>query len=797
MKKFSENFRESLREIRELNVIISYYSSEKFYILSTEANEILETEIKDILITEGANYEINGNEILNLNPTFNVDLFKSICKSLEIELKNKIPINTKLNIKIGVKVNNEYEYLNYGDYYVRECTYRADNNTYSIIAYDKMYQSMISYDNNNANIAYPISIKNLLIKICNYLKWDYDFGEFVNQDKTINKDLFKGQGLTYRDILDNISQVIVGNLMFDKNNILKIKYINNQSEDDIEINEKDLKNINVEMVEKYGAVNALLITTNENVILNSKMDNTSIQQNGKTELKINDNYILINNSDDFIDDMFNEINGLQYYTYDIDTIGILILDPLDRFNIKINDVIYSTLMLNDDIQIQSGLIEKCYADKPELNINEYASTNASKNKLNNAVISLDKANAEIVMKVTSDGKLAQVRLDGDASDGSIIEIQADNINMTGVINAINDGKTTINGSKITTGTITASQVSSDIITTNNFQAQNINADKITSGTLSSNRLSADVITTSNFNAQNINASNITSGAITTAGIDVANSTGFLRMLYADWANHPYVSALNVAGQLDYPNKNGTNSSISFRNEEFKENTGSQVGFITFGKLGDGIIGASGNLRLVSNDQIYIGQLTVKGTTLYGDYTGSTSETDVTGKPYITQFNNTYINPRLHAYIGGESTDSNLILTSGGSPSSKNLKTNIKSITEYENIYNDFKKINFYTYDYKYKGINDNNSDFGFIIDEIEENETLSKYYKNYSKEGYIDKDKNMLPKREGMVYKNMEHINYKVWDRDAYLKMNMVLIKSLQNKIEELEKRIKEMEESK
>ena len=384
-------------------------------------------------------------------------------------------------------------------------------------------------------------------------------------------------------------------------------------------------------------------------------------------------------------------------------------------------------------------------------------------------------------------------------------LYASNANISGTITATSgmfdnvtiNGTCTINGGAIKTGTIAAARLDSSVITTTNFNAQNINANKITSGTLSTNRLESKVITTDNFSAQNINANKITSGAITTAGIDVANSTGFLRMLYANWANHPYVSALNVAGQVDYPNKNGTNSSISFRNEEFKENTGSQVGFITFGKLGDGIIGASGNLRLISNDQIYIGQLTIKGTTLYGDYSGSTSETDVTGKPYITQFNNTYINPRLYAYVGGKSTDSNLILTKGGSPSSKNLKTNIKLITEYENIYNDFKKINFYTYDYKYKGINDNNNDFGFIIDEIEENETLSKYYKNYSKEGYIDKDKNMFPKREGMIYENMEHINYKVWDRDAYLKMNMVLIKSLQNKIEELEKRIKEMEGNK
>ena len=345
------------------------------------------------------------------------------------------------------------------------------------------------------------------------------------------------------------------------------------------------------------------------------------------------------------------------------------------------------------------------------------------------------------------------------------------------------------------GTITATSGMFDNVTINGTCT--INGGAIKTGTIAATRLDSSVITTTNFNAQNINANKITSGTLSTAGIDVANSTGFLRMLYANWANHPYVSALNVAGQLNYPNKNGINSSISFRSEESKENIGSQVGFISFGKLGDGIIGASGNLRLISNDQIYIGQLTIKGTTLYGDYTGSPSETDVTGKPYITQFNNTYINPRLHAYVGGESTDSNLILTKGGSPSSKNLKANIKLITEYENIYNDFKKINFYTYDYKYKGINDNNNDFGFIIDEIEENKTLSKYYKNYSKEGYIDKDKNMFPKREGMIYKNMEHINYKVWDRDAYLKMNMVLIKSLQNKIEELEKRIKEMEGNK
>ena len=107
---------------------------------------------------------------------------------------------------------------------------------------------------------------------------------------------------------------------------------------------------------------------------------------------------------------------------------------------------------------------------------------------------------------------------------SQIKIQADNVDINGMISAINNNtSTTINGNKITTGTITADkilansitsqQVSSDIITTSNFSAQNINADKITSGTISTSRLSSDVITTSNFSAQTINADKITAGTL--------------------------------------------------------------------------------------------------------------------------------------------------------------------------------------------------------------------------------------------------------------------------------------------
>ena len=465
MRKFSDNFRESLRGINEINTIISYKTDKTFYILTTENNDNILTQSEDYLVTQQGNYEIIEDNILSVNPLFNTDLFKSVCKTLEIETKEDIPIGTKIKVKIGVKVNENFEYMDFGYYYVKETSHSADSDSYYIIAYDKMYESMISYDDNNANIFFPITIKNLLINICNYLGWNYYFDNFINYDKVINTDLFKEQGLTYRDILDNISQVVVGNLIFDENDILKIKYINDETNNDIIVEERDLRNINVDIKEKYGPVNSLIITTNDNVVLNNLNDESSINQNGRTELQINDNYILINNSDDFIENMFNKIKGLQYYIYDINTIGLLIFEPLDRFKIKIGENIYSTILINDDLKITTGMEEDCFVEKPDTNVNEYKSTNADKNKLNNAVISLDKANAniklnteainknsqdiveanasielnskaidtanaEIVLKVNAQGKIVQVKLGANASTGSTFTIDADQVNLT-------------------------------------------------------------------------------------------------------------------------------------------------------------------------------------------------------------------------------------------------------------------------------------------------------------------------------------------------------------------------------
>ena len=117
----------------------------------------------------------------------------------------------------------------------------------------------------------------------------------------------------------------------------------------------------------------------------------------------------------------------------------------------------------------------------------------------------DSINTEVAKKVGETEIISKINQSAES-----ISIDAAKVNISGVVTAINDGTTTINGSKITTGTITANQVNSSIITTSNFSAQNINASKITSGTLNGN----------NVTISNLKAGNIVSGTLN--GIPLSN-----------------------------------------------------------------------------------------------------------------------------------------------------------------------------------------------------------------------------------------------------------------------------------
>jgi len=493
MKTHTEDYKKSLIGKREIK-------SELKYVEDNKVKTLKEDDIEAI------------------KPILNTDLFKSVMKQLDIESKIPLALNTIVNYKNGLKVNGEYEYINYGSYIVYETEYRADTKTYYHICYDKMLYAMEQYK--PLTITYPITVREYINTLANSINLNFALKNetFVNYNKQILKEHFDNGVYTYRDIFDYLSEVVGGWLYIDNNNNLSIKYPTETNET---FNADFLDQVNIDFNNKYGPVNSIVFArANETDNIEYK-DDESIAENGLYRIKFSDNPILsdTNRNDYLSQELKEKIIGIEYYLIDIVNKGITYLELGDYFNYILSDKVidalksglvksgvrkaqdktkqYKCLLLNDEITINSGIKESIYSYEPEQNEQEYMTTAPSDNSIKNAEILVNKNAGELVLKANSNGKVVQARLDADADDGSLFEIQADNIDLTGYV-TISDlagtGTTTINGSNVTTGTIksqnyvsgtsgTSINLVDGVIDTKNFKVNNTGSITATGGTI--------------------------------------------------------------------------------------------------------------------------------------------------------------------------------------------------------------------------------------------------------------------------------------------------------------------------
>ena len=286
-------------------------------------------------------------------------------KQLDIDSNVEIPVGTVLRYEFGVKVDGEYEYINFGNYIVKEIEKQEDTNSYLITCYDKMLYSMIEYT--GLSVEYPVTIRDYINAICESigLTFKNKNEEFANYDKQITKELYLSEegtslGYTYRDVLDELAQVTAGVICINENDELEIRYINNTGDT---IDEEYLKDVNVTFGEKYGAINTIVLSRSAN------SDNVYYPQElpeNPVEFKISDNQIMnFNDRSDYLPDIYEKLNGLEFYINDFSSTGITYYDLYDLYNVKIGDNTYPCLMLNDEILITQGLEENIFVDRPE------------------------------------------------------------------------------------------------------------------------------------------------------------------------------------------------------------------------------------------------------------------------------------------------------------------------------------------------------------------------------------------------------------------------------------------------
>lgn len=491
----------------------------------------------DSIITYNSNEEtitLGASQLNAITPSFEGAILKSVMKQIVIDSNVEIPVNTQLNYKFGVLVDNNYEYIDFGDYIVYKVEKKEDTNSYEIIAYDKMLNTMIDYD--VFGITYPTTIRSYLIALCDYLQISFANAEdnFVNYDKTIESELYvdaenNSLGYTFRDVLDQLAEVTASTICINNNNQLELRYIsevipielsknllneslgfqngyisaqnvytsdnktalynqyiqveggetytfstnanvdnmvismydsgdtflgrqklsnvssltqtmasnvayvryavnyNNSSTmtqqilDNLEVmievgsartspyepyiepipdaetfDETSFKNINVNFGEKFGPINSIVLSRagdSDSIYLK---DDESIAQNGLYEIKISENQILnFNNRDEYIQGIYNQLNGLEYYINDYSSPGITYLELCDRYNVQIGENIYPCIMFNDELLVTQGLEENIHTDMPDMSETNYTKADKTDRRINQTYIIANKQEGEI------------------------------------------------------------------------------------------------------------------------------------------------------------------------------------------------------------------------------------------------------------------------------------------------------------------------------------------------------------------------------------------------------------------
>ena len=386
-------------------------------------------ELKLIYTNNNEEITLTGENIYSANFAYKADLLKSVMKEIDLEVDTDIPVNTIFNIQYGLLVNNQYEYLNFGNYVVFSSEKQEDKNTYKLKCYDKIIYSMKPYE--NMNITYPITIRNYINALCSYLGLTFANinDTFTNYEKEIPYELYLTEdgndiGYTFRDVLDELAQVTASVICINNEDELEIRYINNTNDT---INEEYLKDINVNFGEKYGPINTVVLSRSEGADKIAQSIPSNLPDNEKIAIEIKDNQIMnFNNRDEYLSAILSKLYGIEYYLNDFTSTGICYYDLMDRYFVQIGENTYNCLMLNNEINVTQGLQEIVYTEIPETSETDYTKTDKTDRKINQTYLIVDKQNQRIdsvVNNVTEqNNKISQITQTVDEINAKIQDI---------------------------------------------------------------------------------------------------------------------------------------------------------------------------------------------------------------------------------------------------------------------------------------------------------------------------------------------------------------------------------------
>lgn len=311
-----------------------------------------------------------------LKYSFEGQLFKTIMQQIEITVKNANEIKGKnVDFKYGILINNEFEYIDMGEYYIKDIEDDKNKEELIVTGYDKMLNFMKPFKQSDLQLIYPCEMKQLVKRIGEVCGVDLYSMNFFNSDLVVEEDFFTVQQLTYRDVLEKIAQTTLTTIFIKENKLYLCKI-----EDSVQILDTSFLS-NLVIGEKFGPVNTLVLgrgSVEDNI---ESINQQSINSNGRCEIRFDENEFLDNKREQVIDEMLQQISGLEYYAIEASNLGLLWLEPCDVIITKDREENeYKTIYLKASVTINTGIKGEMEADIPDTTNTEYKVTTKEEKK---------------------------------------------------------------------------------------------------------------------------------------------------------------------------------------------------------------------------------------------------------------------------------------------------------------------------------------------------------------------------------------------------------------------------------
>lgn len=339
----------------------------------------------------------SADDLISFKVSCETDMCKTAMRKLEATYLGEYNLlGSWVNVGFGVRLDDgTFDYLDYGSFQITEISTTKETGVTKIVGYDEMIKSMINYK--PLTVDYPINLYDYTDELCRACGLELGTTTFTHEDWEITQELWENiDGITYRDILVQIAQVTGSTCIIGTDNKVYFKYITDTEET---LTYDNMLSWKLEPI--YGPINSVVLSRTpqeDNIYM---QDDDSIELNGLTEFKIENNEIIDKDRDNAMTPIYNVLHNISYYPFETKTEGLGWYEIGDKFKIE-NDAgdVFNCVLFNFSITIDGGIKETLKANALTKTQTQYQYATTIAKRVKNTEIIVNKQEQYIESLVT-------------------------------------------------------------------------------------------------------------------------------------------------------------------------------------------------------------------------------------------------------------------------------------------------------------------------------------------------------------------------------------------------------------